>query len=144
MEARRSMKVEDFNPKMQEQIRQQLQAKNEGHRQGQTRIEAPGSFVEPAVVNEPLGTNQGEASHSGRLVVRVESFRRRLLDEDNLAIKWAVDALRYAGIIPDDSPDKVSIKACQQKVKTKEEERTEITIVPEFYEENHPTQILTP
>lgn len=73
-------------------------------------------------------SRKDEARHSGRLAVVVTSFRRRLLDEDNLAIKWHLDALRYAGILRDDSPAEISVKACQQKVKTKDEERTEILI----------------
>jgi len=72
--------------------------------------------------------NQIKATYSGKLAVIVTSFRRRLLDEDNLAVKWHVDALRYAGIIPDDAPEKVSIKARQEKVSLKEDERTEIEI----------------
>ena len=52
------------------------------------------------------------------------------MDEDNLAEKYHVDACRYAGIIHSDAPGKVRIKATQQSVKTKEEERTEIDITP--------------
>lgn len=69
-----------------------------------------------------------ERSDSAKLLIRVKSFRRRLLDEDNLVEKWHVDALRYAGIVPSDAPDKAKIEVSQEKVKTKEEECTVITI----------------
>lgn len=95
----------------------------------QNRRKAPRAVVERPACHEPLEAHQAQASHSGFLNVIVTSFRRRLLDEDNLAEKYHVDALRYAGIISSDSPDKISIKARQEKVKTKAEERTEIEIV---------------
>ena len=59
--------------------------------------------------------------------VRVTSFRRRLLDEDNLCAKYHVDLCRYAGAIPDDAPGQVKIEVGQ--VKSKREE-----IVIEIYE----------
>lgn len=85
-------------------------------------------IVECVVSNEPLATPQAQASDSGRYIVRVVSYRCRLLDEDNLAEKYHVDACRYAGLIPADSPDKTHIEVTQQKVKTKGEERTELLI----------------
>ena len=69
-----------------------------------------------------------EASHSGKCVIRVTSFRRTLLDEDNLCEKFHIDALRYAGVIPSDAPDLARIITTQKKVRTKDEERTEIEV----------------
>ena len=115
------MKASDFNPKMQEQIRRQLNENN-----GKT----PSPVLERPAGNEPLEAFKNKDRHPARLAVIVTSFRRRLLDEDNLAEKYHIDALRYAGIIPNDSPDKISIKAQQEKVCSKADERTEIEIIP--------------
>lgn len=90
--------------------------------------ESASAVMERPVSNEPLAAPQAQADHSGRYVVRVVSYRTRLLDEDNLAEKYHVDACRYAGLIPADSPDQTHIEVTQEKVKTKEQERTEITI----------------
>jgi len=113
--------------KLRERVIQQLNADNEGK----------GSKLECLAKHESVGKGEAKAHHSGFLDVVVTSFRRRLLDEDNLAVKWHVDALRYAGILYQDSPDRVSIKANQIKVKSKEEERTEITIT----QRHEPSQI---
>ena len=63
-----------------------------------------------------------------RILVRVTSIRNRLLDEDNLCEKYHVDLCRYAGALPDDTPDKVKIEVCQRKAAKGERERTEIVI----------------
>ena len=75
-----------------------------------------------------LATPQGQDVHPDRVLVRVVSYRRRLLDEDNLAEKYFVDCARYAGLISGDSPDQTKIEVSQVKVKAKEDERTELTI----------------
>lgn len=89
---------------------------------------SPGSLLERSPRNEPLATPQSEAIHSGRYVVRVVSYRQRLLDEDNLSAKYFCDGLRYAGLLPEDSPAICQILTTQIKVQTKAEQRTEITI----------------
>jgi len=86
------------------------------------------AVVERATGDESLATKQVEAGHSGKFVVRITSYRRRLLDEDNLAEKYHVDACRYAGILPSDAPDKTHIEVRQEKVKLMSEERTEIEL----------------
>lgn len=63
-----------------------------------------------------------------RFLVRVTSFRCRLLDEDNLCPKYFVDACRHAGIIPEDDPGTTHIETRQTRVPTRKEERTEIVI----------------
>jgi len=83
---------------------------------------------ERAVRHESLGQEAREESHSGRVSVRVTSYRRRLLDPDNLCPKYFVDACRYAGFIRDDTAEEIEFTVGQVKVKAKEEERTEITI----------------
>jgi len=93
------------------------------HRTG-TRAEP-----QPAVRDEPLGTKATPRSNSPRYRIVVVSYRRRLCDIDNLAGKFHVDGLRYAGVIPDDNPAIVTEYAVQQvKVATRGEERTEITL----------------
>lgn len=61
-------------------------------------------------------------------LVRFTSHRLRLLDERNLKDKYFTDALRYAGILFNDSPEWAKIEVSQVQVKTKADERTEITI----------------
>lgn len=85
---------------------------------------------QPIIRDEPLGEDKREARYATRVVISFTSFRRRLLDEDNCCTKYFTDGLRYAGIISDDDPSKVSIQVSQQKVTRKEDERTEITITP--------------
>ena len=65
-----------------------------------------------------------------RIVVRITRSSTRLLDADNLAggCKPVIDQLRYAGLIPDDSPEKVEITFTQKKVK-KGQEGTLIEII---------------
>lgn len=94
------------------------------------RAPRPASTPEPKrrAGDGPLGAPQAQASHSGKYVVRVTSFRVRLLDTDNLVPKWHVDALRYAGVLPSDAPDRCEIETKQKKVSAKAEERTEILI----------------
>lgn len=60
--------------------------------------------------------------------VRITSYRRRLLDEDNLCEKFHVDTLRYVGLLPNDKPNEVRILVRQEKIKTEEPERTIIEI----------------
>lgn len=91
---------------------------------------APASKLEQSKPDAPSGADQPQARRAGKFLVRVKSFRRRLLDEDNLCEKYHVDCLRYAGIIPTDAPGLCRIETTQQKVGKKEEERVEIEVVP--------------
>lgn len=75
--------------------------------------------LEPAKVQE--GSSQ-------KFFVRVTSFRKRLIDEDNLCEKYHVDLCRYAGIMPSDAPTETRILVGQEKVKTDQEERVEIKV----------------
>lgn len=76
-----------------------------------------------------LAAGQAQEGDTRFRIVRVKSFRMRLLDSDNLVPKWHIDALRYAGILPSDAPDRARIETSQEKVRNKSEERTEIEIV---------------
>lgn len=92
------------------------------------RGKAPSAELERCLTDEPLAADALKARHSGKFFVRVVSFRRRLLDEDNLCEKFHVDCVRYAAIIPSDAPGRCRIVTTQEKVRSKEEERTEILI----------------
>lgn len=76
-----------------------------------------------------LAKGQAKGCDSTFYLVRVTSYRTRLIDTDNLVPKWHVDSLRYAGIIPSDAPDRARIETRQEKVSGKENERTEIEVM---------------
>jgi len=84
---------------------------------------------QPAVPNEPMGEAPGTQAHPGRRTVRIVSFRRRLLDPDNLCPKYFIDALRYEGLIRDDTAKDIELTVSQVKVRAKSEERTEIELI---------------
>lgn len=75
-----------------------------------------------------LGPRQKKEGDSRCFLVRVTSFRRRLIDTDNLCEKFVVDCCRYAGLIPDDRPGQTEIEVRQQKVGKEDIERTEVEI----------------
>lgn len=79
-----------------------------------------------ALDNPQFGKEKGQE----RIVLRIVRKSPRLLDADNFAggCKPLIDQVRYAGLIPDDSPDKVEIVFVQEKVK-KGEEGTLIEII---------------
>jgi hypothetical protein len=78
--------------------------------------------------NGPLAKSEAEKGNPERVLVRVTSVRRRLIDEDNLAEKYHVDCCRYAGLIHADSPDQTKIEVCQRKAAKDEAEHTIIEI----------------
>lgn len=75
-----------------------------------------------------VGALQVQAPASGRFLVRVTSFRKRLLDEDNLCEKYIVDCCRYAGLLASDGPGQTKIEVSQQKVGKGEPEFTRVEI----------------
>lgn len=91
------------------------------------------AVAQPPVQHEPMAEEKGKACDTGRVQVRVTSYRNRLLDPDNLCPKYFIDCLRYAEIIPNDREADIKLEVTQQKAK---EERTEITIEP--LEDNQP------
>lgn len=92
--------------------------------------ELPSSVPQCRVQENALVESEGkEAGASGtRLRVAVTSFRCRLTDLDNLCPKWLIDALRYRGLISDDSPEHIVLEVRQRKVAHKSEEGTLIEI----------------
>lgn len=71
---------------------------------------------------------QVQDRHPAQFLVCITSVRQRLLDEDNLCEKYHVDCCRYAGLIPDDSPQSVKIETRQRKAEKGESEHTLIEI----------------
>lgn len=82
---------------------------------------------EPDVCNGTLAKKETKRRHTLRSVT-VSSYRARLCDPDNLCVKPFIDALRYCGVISDDTSMHVAITIKQYKVKTRKEERTEIEV----------------
>jgi hypothetical protein len=78
--------------------------------------------------NATLVEAQVQSGTGDRILIRIESVRKRLLDEDNLVSKYHTDLCRYAGLIPSDAPGVCKIETSQRKAEKGEEERTEITI----------------
>jgi hypothetical protein len=81
-----------------------------------------------------MGKAQGEKGNTGRnspkYRVRIRSHRVRQLDIDNLygGVKYFVDTLRYAEIIPDDDPESITLEVSQEKVKNYNKEKTEVEV----------------
>ena len=75
-----------------------------------------------------LAKDEGEEGGAGRVHLRIISIRKRLLDPDNLSVKWLIDSLRYASIIRGDEPDKITLQVEQRKCGKGEAEATQIYI----------------
>jgi hypothetical protein len=98
-------------------------------REYETRRASSRTKPECAVPHEPVAAPEGKAQNPGRVLLRITSFRRRLIDPDNLCPKYFIDALRYAQVIGDDSAAHITLEVSQIKVKTKTEERTEVEVI---------------
>lgn len=99
---------------------QQRQARNQGALQGNQP-------EQPPVRKDSPKQDGGKAKSDGRSRVVIESHRSRLCDADNLYVKPLVDAMRYQGLIADDSPEHIELIVRQKKVR-RAEECTLITI----------------
>lgn len=75
-----------------------------------------------------MGAVQSQEGIGRRFLVRVKSYRKRLLDEDNLCEKYHVDLCRYSGALLGDEAGRTKIEVCQEKVGSKEPERVVIEI----------------
>lgn len=71
----------------------------------------------------------GEEKDTSRVLVRVTSYRVRLIDKSNLFPKYFIDSLRYAGFLRDDGPKQIEEETRQVKVESRDEERTEIELI---------------
>ena len=86
--------------------------------------EAQNAKLERPACDAALGPAQAQGRDPSRVLIRVTSIRKRLLDEDNIAVKYFVDCCRYAGIIREDNPGEAKIEAAQRKAEKGEEEAT--------------------
>lgn len=74
------------------------------------------------------GSSQNKTRHPRKCLVRVTCYRVRKQDPDNGVYKFHIDALRHAGLVDDDTADAIDLQVSQQKVQSRADERTEITI----------------
>ena len=79
----------------------------------------------------PLGKKADKGRSPRRIHVSIESYRRRLLDPDNLAggCKAILDCLRRCDAIPDDRPEDITLETSQQKVAKENACGTKIVLV---------------
>jgi len=85
---------------------------------------------EPSQVEALATSDEGKGSGTTRPIVRVTSFRCRLLDRSNLWGGWKglEDCLVASGLIAGDSEKDADIQVTQIRVSHRFEERTEIII----------------
>lgn len=88
------------------------------------------SSAEPQcpVRDDSLEPTARKEENAGIVSVRLVSFRRRLIDPDNLCAKYFIDACRYLGFLHGDAAKDIEFSIRQEKVETDQEERTEIEI----------------
>lgn len=86
--------------------------------------------VEPASGDASLRSEALSLNYSGRCIVRIKFYRRRLADYSRaISEKAIIDALVYGGALRDDSEKEIClIDEGQVKVETDAEERTEINL----------------
>lgn len=73
--------------------------------------------------------SEGPRRVEGRYRIVVTSRRKRLLDYDNLCIKFLIDGLRHCGVIPDDNPAIIgAVELRQEKITKGEEPETIVEI----------------
>lgn len=77
---------------------------------------------------EPVESEEVEGENFRRSRIRITSRRVRLLDPDNLCIKYIIDALRYCKVIKDDTTKEIEVYIKQEKVKKRKEEKTIIEV----------------
>lgn len=90
------------------------------------------AIIESPAVHGPLAAQPGEAGNAGRSLVRITSYRIRLLDLDNLygGCKFTVDSIRYSKLIRDDNPAAIELEVRQEKVAHKKDQKTIVEIIP--------------
>jgi hypothetical protein len=70
-----------------------------------------------------------EGTDHDRFAITIISRRKRRLDADNPSLKFCIDALRFAGIIPDDDDRYVSSLTIRQEIIGKNEKPETIIVV---------------
>lgn len=96
----------------------------------QTHARVPHPKPKPTQVEALAHADEGQGSCNGRPILRITSFRVRLLDRDNLwgGSKAITDCIAAVGLIPGDAEHETDIRLTQEKVAHRYEERTEIEI----------------
>ena len=77
---------------------------------------------------EPVESEEVEGENFRRSRIRITSRRVRLLDPDNLCVKYIIDALRHTKVIQDDTTAHIEVYIKQEKVKKRKEEKTIIEV----------------
>lgn len=96
--------------------------------------QASGPEPQPVICHDAVAAPPRKESNPGRVIVRIKSYRQRLLDPDNLigGTKYFTDGLRYAGLISGDAEEEIRLEVSQEKVKSKADECTTIEIEPDY------------
>jgi len=103
-------------------------------RKDNTVREETNPFLEHTTRYESVGSSKREERNAeggdDRHRVRIISKRVRICDPDNLVggVKYLVDSLRGAEIIPEDDPQASTLEVSQEKVKTYKEEETWVEV----------------
>ena len=84
--------------------------------------------LERTACDEPLAAGKGKKEAFGRVHFKFVSVRKRLIDPDNVSVKWLLDCCRRIGLVAGDEHDKVTIETAQRKAEKGEEEHTIIEI----------------
>jgi len=123
------MKLDDIkDPNLRRRIEDALHNVELLEHELKTHCPIPSPEPESVVRHEPLAAGEGKGEGACGIIVRIRSFRSRLLDPDNLCAKSLVDGLRYAGLIPGDRPQDIELTVTQEKC-DKQDERTEIEMI---------------
>ena len=108
------------------ELREMFQSASQSFFQANTA--GASSKPQPAVRAQSLATVQVKKSNPRCRVLRIISYRTRPCDTDNLCPKWIIDALRYARVIEDDSPEHIELQISQRKVDHYNQEKTLIEL----------------
>ncbi|NBW23039.1 MAG: hypothetical protein EBR82_85355 [Caulobacteraceae bacterium] len=91
-----------------------------------TKGKSRNSESKSPVQHGAVGKAGGKKTHTGRVLVRITIFRKRLVDPCNAGQKYLVDCLRYVGLLVDDREQDIALEIRQEK--TREEEETLIEL----------------
>jgi hypothetical protein len=97
---------------------------------GQAHDSGEGGNLESGGGYESLREEAVQVGYSGKCVVRIKFYRKRLADYSRANCeKYIIDSLTYAGLIRDDSEKEIRLEdEGQVKVDTEAEERVELTL----------------
>ena len=97
----------------------------------QNRVARSNANVEPNTSHAPLGQEKAKRL-DGRVNISVTSYIHRDRDPDGTSLKYLIDSLVTNSILANDTAKDIGeITQRQEKVRNKNEERTEIIITQE-------------